>query len=90
MQGSVEARRLLTSSQGVDFSRLPLVHITGTKGKGSTAAMTESILRSHGLRTGLFVSPHLIEPTERIRLDGRPLSKELFTHVRLPATLWRV
>lgn len=56
----------------------PTVHVAGSKGKGSTAAMVESILRAAGLRTGLFTSPHLDEFSERIRLDGRPLSDEAF------------
>ncbi len=47
------------------------VQIAGTNGKGSTAAMTESILRAAGLRTGLYTSPHLSRFTERIRIDGR-------------------
>ncbi|MEE9277992.1 MAG: folylpolyglutamate synthase/dihydrofolate synthase family protein [Dehalococcoidia bacterium] len=54
------------------------VHVAGSKGKGSTAAMIESVLRAAGYRTGLFTSPHLHEFTERIRLDGRPLSGEAF------------
>lgn len=54
------------------------VHVAGSKGKGSTAAMVESILRAAGLTTGLFTSPHLDEFSERIRLDGRPLSDEAF------------
>ena len=49
----------------------PAVHIAGTNGKGSVAAMTEAILRAAGLRTGLFTSPHLSRFTERIRVDGR-------------------
>jgi dihydrofolate synthase/folylpolyglutamate synthase len=52
----------------------PSILVVGTNGKGSTAAMLEAVLRSHGLRTGLFTSPHLISPEERIRLAGRPLS----------------
>jgi dihydrofolate synthase/folylpolyglutamate synthase len=52
----------------------PAVHIAGTNGKGSVAAMTESILRSAGLRTGLFTSPHLSRFTERIRVDGREVA----------------
>jgi len=48
----------------------PAVHLAGTNGKGSTAAMTEAILRAAGLRTGLFTSPHLVRFTERIRVDG--------------------
>jgi dihydrofolate synthase/folylpolyglutamate synthase len=50
------------------------VQIAGTNGKGSTAAMAESILRAAGLRTGLFTSPHLARFTERIRIDGREVS----------------
>ena len=47
------------------------VQIAGTNGKGSTAAMTDAILRAAGMRTGLFTSPHLNRFTERIRIDGR-------------------
>ena len=47
-----------------------IVHVAGTNGKGSTCAMIESGLRAAGLRTGLFTSPHLLEPTERIRING--------------------
>lgn len=50
-----------------------VVHITGTNGKTSTARMIESLLRAHGLRTGLFTSPHLERFTERIMIDGEPI-----------------
>ena len=50
------------------------VHIAGTNGKGSTAAMIESILRAAGLRTGLYTSPHLERINERIRIDGKEIS----------------
>lgn len=57
-----------------------IVHITGTKGKGSTAAICESILRSRdGLLTGMFTSPHLVDIRERIRIGGQPVSKEIFS-----------
>ncbi|GAG16378.1 unnamed protein product, partial [marine sediment metagenome] len=52
------------------------VHVAGSKGKGSVAAMVESILRAANLRTGLFTSPHLHSYTERIRIDGRPLAED--------------
>ena len=52
------------------------VHITGTKGKESTAAMVESVLRQAGYRTGMYTSPHLLSFTERIRVDGKPISEE--------------
>lgn len=50
------------------------VHIAGTNGKGSTAAMLDSILRASGLRTGLYTSPHLERINERIRLNGQDIS----------------
>jgi dihydrofolate synthase/folylpolyglutamate synthase len=55
---------------GSPEQRLPAVQIAGTNGKGSTAAMTESILRAAGWRTGLYISPHLCRFTERIRIAG--------------------
>jgi dihydrofolate synthase/folylpolyglutamate synthase len=51
-----------------------VVHVAGTNGKGSTCAMIEAGLRAAGIRTGLFTSPHLIEPTERIQVGGIPVS----------------
>lgn len=54
------------------------VHVAGTNGKGSTCAMIESALRASGRRTGLFTSPHLVEPTERIRIDGVPVTRDRF------------
>ena len=55
-----------------------VVHVAGTNGKGSTCAMIEAGLRAAGIRTGLFTSPHLIEPTERIQIDGLPVSQSDF------------
>lgn len=62
-----------------DIRKLHFIHISGTKGKGSTSAYCESILRSHGFTTGFFSSPHLIEVRERIKLNGKPVSYEKFT-----------
>jgi len=56
------------------------IHIAGTNGKGSTAAILESILRQAGYRTGLYTSPHLAEVTERIKIDGKPVEFEQFSH----------
>lgn len=56
------------------------VHVAGTNGKGSTCAMIESAARAAGLRTGLFTSPHLIEPTERIVINGEPVTRDQFVH----------
>ncbi len=56
--------------------RFPTVHIAGTNGKGSTAAMIASVLTAAGYRTGLYTSPHLVRFNERIRINGRPISDE--------------
>jgi dihydrofolate synthase/folylpolyglutamate synthase len=55
-----------------------VVHVAGTNGKGSVCAMIDAGLRAAGIRSGLFTSPHLIEPTERIQIDGMPVSREEF------------
>lgn len=54
----------------------PIVHITGTNGKTSTSRMIDSLLRAYGLKTGLLTSPHLVRFTERILIDGEPISDE--------------
>ncbi len=56
----------------------PSVHVAGTNGKGSTAAMMESILRAAGLRAGLYTSPHLERINERLRLDGEDIADDEF------------
>jgi dihydrofolate synthase/folylpolyglutamate synthase len=56
----------------------PAIHITGTNGKTSTARMIETLIVALGLRVGRFTSPHLESMTERISLDGEPLSEEAF------------
>jgi dihydrofolate synthase / folylpolyglutamate synthase len=69
---------LLAEALGRRHLAIPCVHIAGTNGKGSTAAMLESILRASGLRTGLYTSPHLESISERIRIDGQNISDEEF------------
>ena len=66
----------LTDLLGHPQAAYPVIHITGTNGKSSTARMVESLLRSFGLRTGLFTSPHLTDARERICFDGEPISAE--------------
>ncbi|KAJ4953850.1 hypothetical protein NE237_030682 [Protea cynaroides] len=60
------------------ISQMKVIHVAGTKGKGSTCTFTESILRNCGFHTGLFTSPHLIDVRERFRLDGIDISEEKF------------
>ncbi|XP_052737305.1 folylpolyglutamate synthase, mitochondrial [Bicyclus anynana] len=62
------------------LDELSVIHVAGTKGKGSTSAMCESILRAHGYRTGFYSSPHLVEVRERIRLDGATVTRSQFAH----------
>ncbi|KAL3370610.1 hypothetical protein AABB24_007592 [Solanum stoloniferum] len=57
---------------------LKIIHVAGTKGKGSTCAFSEAILRECGFRTGLFTSPHLIDVRERYRLDGMDICQGNF------------
>lgn len=59
----------------------PVIHVAGTNGKGSTTAMIEALLRASGLRTGRFSSPHVMDVTERIMLDGEPISEERFDEI---------
>lgn len=66
------------SALGDPQDTLRVVHVAGTNGKGSTCAMIDAAAREAGLRTGLYTSPHLVEPTERIMLDGSPVTREQF------------
>jgi dihydrofolate synthase/folylpolyglutamate synthase len=70
----LERIRAVLEALGRPQERCRFVHVAGTNGKGSTSAIIESALAASGRRTGLFTSPHLAEPTERIRVAGRPIS----------------
>ncbi len=71
----LERMRALLRLLGDPQDRLRIVHVTGTKGKGSTAAMLAAILQTAGYRVGLFTSPHLVHVEERIRVHGLPISR---------------
>jgi dihydrofolate synthase/folylpolyglutamate synthase len=68
----------LASLLGEPQRARPCVHIAGTNGKGSTAAMLDSILRAAGISTGLYTSPHLVRINERIRVNGEDISEANF------------
>lgn len=74
----LEQMQALVAALGNPERGQRFVHVAGTNGKGSTCAMIASILRRAGLRTGLYTSPHLIEPTERIQIDGKAVTPEEF------------
>src|SRR5205807_1919039 len=71
----------LLNALGSPHHSFPAVQIAGTNGKGSTAAFLDSICRVARIRTGLFTSPHLVSITERIKIDGRPISEDDFARL---------
>lgn len=75
---NLRAMRTILDRMGNPERAYGSIHIAGTKGKGSTAIMSERLLRAAGARTGLFVSPHLVSMLERIQVDGAPISKGAF------------
>src|ERR1700740_3178120 len=70
--------REICERMGHPERRFASVHIAGTNGKGSTAAMLASIVHAAGLRCGVYTSPHLLRINERIRLDGADISDDEF------------
>ena len=74
----LENIQALAAALGHPEKKYRSVHIAGTNGKGSTAAFTESILRTAGFRTGLYTSPHLEKINERIRVNGEEISDDEF------------
>src|SRR5262249_37763917 len=72
----LDRMRSLLALLGNPQDRLRIVHVAGSKGKGSTSAMLASVLREAGYRTGLFTSPHLERVEERIQVDGAPISSD--------------
>jgi dihydrofolate synthase/folylpolyglutamate synthase len=73
--GNIKA---LCAALGNPQDLFPSIHIAGTNGKGSVAAMLAGILRAHGFRTGLYTSPHLARIEERIRVDGKMIPARRF------------
>lgn len=72
---NLERMRMLAGWFGHPERRYPSILVGGTKGKGSAVAFLESILRAGGFRTGMYTSPHLLDFRERIRVNGKMISK---------------
>ena len=75
--------KALLDALGNPHQKLAVVHVAGTNGKGSVCAMLESVLRASGFKTGLYTSPHLIDFSERFRVNGEQISE-----VRLNDYIW--
>jgi dihydrofolate synthase/folylpolyglutamate synthase len=78
VEPSLDRIRALVDLLGDPQTTFPVIHLTGTNGKTSTARMVDGLLREMGLRTGRYTSPHLQSMTERISLDGDEVSEEVF------------
>ncbi|MGH9219530.1 MAG: bifunctional folylpolyglutamate synthase/dihydrofolate synthase, partial [Vicinamibacterales bacterium] len=73
--------RAILAALGNPEQAWPSIHIGGTNGKGSVAAMVERALRASGLRTGRYTSPHLDRIEERVAINGVPVDREMFESV---------
>ncbi len=82
---SLEGIRALTSALGSPQHAYRAVQVTGTNGKTSVVRMTGALLAAHGLRTGVYTSPHLVSYTERIEIGGVPVSEAAFAEAVVAA-----
>ncbi|MDO4918435.1 folylpolyglutamate synthase/dihydrofolate synthase family protein [Kocuria sp.] len=81
MAPRLDAVQLAVAALGDPHRSAPVVQVTGTNGKTSTARMVESLLLAHDLRVGRYTSPHLERVTERISIDGEPVPDETFVRI---------
>jgi dihydrofolate synthase / folylpolyglutamate synthase len=78
MRFGLDRMRRLMTALGTPQERFRSIHVVGTNGKSSTARMASAILERHGIRTGTYLSPHLVSFTERIRIAERDVEPERF------------
>src|SRR5579884_3015109 len=78
MRFGLDRMRRLMTALGHPERRFDSIHVVGTNGKSSTVRMIAAILAEHGLRTGSYLSPHLVSFAERIRIDDSDLSASAF------------
>jgi dihydrofolate synthase / folylpolyglutamate synthase len=92
LEPSLDRIRAVTDALGRPQHAVPVVHVTGTNGKTTTARAVDDLLRGSGLRVGRYTSPHLETMRERIVVDGAPLDEDRFAavHARLGPVLERV
>jgi len=72
-QFNLQRMQAFVAALGHPQQAYPLIHIAGTKGKGSTAALCASVLQAAGYRVGLYTSPHLVDYCERLQVDRQPI-----------------
>ncbi|MBI3790744.1 MAG: bifunctional folylpolyglutamate synthase/dihydrofolate synthase [Gemmatimonadetes bacterium] len=72
----LDRMRAFLDAMGNPHAALPCLHVAGTNGKGSTVATLEALLRARGLSVGKYTSPHLVDFTERVLVDGVPVSSD--------------
>lgn len=77
----MQPMRDIMSLLGEPQTSAPVIHLTGTNGKTTTARIIEQVLIAHGLRTGRYTSPHLTKVTERISIDGKPVDDDTFVRI---------
>jgi dihydrofolate synthase / folylpolyglutamate synthase len=78
MRFGLDRMRRMMTALGSPERRFETIHVLGTNGKSSTTRMTAAILERHGLRTGAYLSPHLVSYRERVLVDGRELDEDAF------------
>lgn len=81
MEPRMQPMRDIMSLLGEPQTSAPVIHLTGTNGKTTTARIIEQVLIAHGLRTGRYTSPHLSKVTERITIDGEPVDDDTFVRI---------
>ena len=91
LEPSLDRIRAVTDALGGPQHAVPVIHVTGTNGKTTTARAIDDLLRGSGLRVGRYTSPHLETMRERIVIDGAPLGEDGFAavHARLRPVLER-
>ena len=75
---SVQMMEYYLDALDLDISQLKFVHVTGSKGKGTTCAYVDAALRKHGLKTGLFTSPHIQDLCERFHINGTKITRDVY------------
>ena len=80
-KNGLENTRVLIKKLGSPEKELKVVHVAGTNGKGSVCSFTSSMLIQAGHKTGLFTSPHLVEMTERFKVNGKDIEKDTFVEI---------